>query len=328
MDRTHAHVRDDALGADFTHRDDAHVAAVRAQGGFKTLAATAGGGVSAHQLDVAGRRRVKAVPIVGTIPNTPATGLPTFAIVEATQLLVDDAYQRGLSEKSLRLIRKMVTSWDWRRFKPPVVAKTELGLEVLDGQHTAMAAASHPKVLRIPIMLVEAPGREDRAAAFVSHNRDRLAMTPMQIHFSAVAGGEAAAIVVDQVCRDAGVTILKTSPAGGAFKPRSTVAVMGIAALIKKRGVDAAGVILKALAEADCAPIGTGQIKAAELLLHGDEYAGEIDADGITRALLALGDEADREAAVFAAAHRVPLWKALAIVIFRKGRRRGRRTPD
>jgi hypothetical protein len=42
-----------------------------------------------------------------------------------------------------------VANWDWRRFKPPVVARTATGLEVIDGQHTAIAAASHPDVLQI-----------------------------------------------------------------------------------------------------------------------------------------------------------------------------------
>jgi len=254
---------------------------------------------------------------------------PVFEWVQPTELLVDEAYQRSLSEKSMQLIRKIVGNWDWRRFKPPVVARMDDGrLLVVDGQHTAIAAASHPEISEIPIMLIGELTREDQAKAFVGHNRDRLNITAMQIHFAALAAGDEDALTIDQVCQRAGVKVLRSSPANGVFKPCDTLAVAGIGALINRRGAQKARIVLQVLAEARCAPVAAAQIKAVEMLLHDPEYRDQVEAADITSALMAMGvPAAEQEAAVFSAAHGVSRWKALGIIIYRKARR-GRRRAD
>lgn len=274
------------------------------------------------------RRKVKPVSLTGLTPAAVEDGLPTFEWVDPASLLVDEAYQRTLSERGVQLIRKIITGWDWRRFKPPIVARTDGGLEVIDGQHTATAAASHPGIGKIPVMVVDAADRERRARAFIGQNRDRLSMTAMQLHFAAVASGDDDALTVEQVCARAGVTVLKNMPANGRFKARETVAVAAINTLINKRTAAKARLVLQALANAGCAPISAAQIKAVDCLLHDPEFSGDIDGEGVTSAIIALGDEATREAGVFAATHKVPIWRALAITLFRKGRRRGRRRAD
>jgi hypothetical protein len=270
-------------------------------------------------------RGVRPVSLAAITPGSADTAVPTFEWIDPGTLLIDDGYQRNLSDRSARLIRKICAAWDWRRFKPPVCARTERGLEIIDGQHTAIAACSHPDVHTIPIMVVVAAGRADRAQAFIGQNRDRLNITPMQMHYAAAAAGDEDAQTIDQVCARAGVTVLKSTPGNGVWRIGDTVAVTGIGALINRRGAMRAREILQILVAGRCRPVSTGQIKAVELLLFGDEYREDIDGEGITNALLALGEDADREAAVFAAAHRVPLWRALAIVLFRKGKRRARR---
>lgn len=273
-------------------------------------------------------RGVRAVSLSSIQPGMADTATPEFEWVDPGALLIDDGYQRNLSERSLRLIRKICYNWDWRRFKPPVCARTDRGLEIIDGQHTAIAACSHPGVTAIPIMVVVAESRADRAQAFIGQNRERLNITPMQMHFAAAAAGDEDAQTIDQVCERAGVRVLKSTPGNGVWKIGDTVAVTGIGALINRRGAMRAREVLQVLVAGRAKPVTTGQIKAVELLLHGEEYREDIDAEGITNALLALGEEADREAAVFAAAHKVPLWRALAIVLFRKGKRRARRRAD
>lgn len=285
-------------------------------------------GVEASIAAVREPRPVKAVSLQGMAPGMAGAEPPVFEWVEPGQLLVDDGYQRNLSERSLRLIRKICTRWDWRRFKPPVCARTEAGLEIIDGQHTAIAACSHPQVDRIPVMVVVAADRADRAQAFIGQNRDRLQITPMQMHFAAAAAGDEEAQTIDQVCARAGVRMLKATPGNGVWKVGDTVAVRAIGALINRRGARSARIVLQALVEGRATPISTAQIKAVETLLHEAEYRDDIDAAGVTSALLALGEGADREAAMFAAAHKVAQWKALAIVLFRKGKRRARRRPD
>jgi hypothetical protein len=269
------------------------------------------------------KRPIKPIMAPDLTALAPVTGVPRFKIVDPKTLLVDDAYQRALSERSVVLIRKMVSQWDWRKFKPPIVAETDAGDEVIDGQHTAIGAASNPFITEIPVMVVEAAEQGDRAAAFVGHNRDRINLTQMQMHYAAVAAGEEDALTVQQVCDRAGVRILRVPSAN--YKPGDTLAVMAIKALCNRRGALGARVVLEVLANAQAAPLAAGSIKAVETLLHDPEYKGQVAAADITTAILAKGAELEKEAAVFAAAHNILLWKALTAVLFKEVRRGRRR---
>lgn len=271
------------------------------------------------------KRQVRAMAMPGVEPGEVQTAAPVFEWVDPRSLLVDETYQRNLSERSVTLIRKIVGSWDWRRFKPPVVARCDEGFEVIDGQHTAIAAASHPSVASIPVMIVEADNQAARASAFVGHNRDRIALTVTQMHAAAVAAGDEDAVTVAQVCERAGVTILKNPPGNGAFKPAETLAVSSIKSLVSRRGAMRARQVLQVLAQARCAPISAAGIKAVEMLMLDAEYAGQVPAEDLTTTIIAAGPQADQEARVFAAAHGVPAWKALGIVLFKRSRRERRR---
>ena len=263
--------------------------------------------------------------VAGVTPGGAETAIPVFEWVDPCALLVDETYQRNLSERSVSLIRKIVGAWDWRRFKPPVVARCDDGFEVIDGQHTAIAAASHPAVQLIPVMVVEAADQAARASAFVGHNRDRIALTSTQMHAAAVAAGDEDALTIAQVCDRAGVILLKNPPGNGAFKPRETLAVASIRAVVNRRGAMKARQVMEVLAKAECAPISAAGIKAVDMLMFDSEYAGNIGSDDLTTVIRLLGAEADQEAKVFAAAHGVPLWRALGIVLFRRARRGRRR---
>lgn len=273
-------------------------------------------------------RTVASINVAGVEPATIESDPPHFHWVDPTALLVDGAYQRNLSERSVTLIRKIVGSWDWAKFKPPVCASTDGGLEVIDGQHTAIAAASHPGVTQIPVMIVHAAAQQDRASAFVAHNKDRLGITQGQMHYAAVAAGDEDALTIAQVCERAGVTILRGPPANGVYKPGDSVALVSIGALINRRGAMKARIVLQALAQARCAPVGAQLIKAADVLMHDAEYAGTIAPEDITNAVQSLGvDGIEQEARVFAHTHKVPVWRGMAVTIFRKARH-GRRRPS
>ncbi|WP_165184762.1 DUF6551 family protein [Caulobacter soli] len=267
-------------------------------------------------------RKVKPVSIANVIPAK-ITGLrPRFETADPKSLLVDEAYQRGLSDKSLRLIRKIIGEWDWARFKPPVVAETAAGFEVVDGQHTAIAAASHPGIGYIPIMVVPGISQAARANAFVGHNRDRLGMTPMQIHYAQITAGDAEAVELQAVCAASRVEILRTPPAAGVYKPGQTVAVRGIADLVARRGREKSIQILTILTDAGLGPVNAVHVRAVDHLLHDPECGPQVSPAGLVQAITGLLPTLAGEASVFAATHRVPVWKATASVIFRKAKGR------
>lgn len=268
-------------------------------------------------------RPVRALNMAGIKPAGCIPGRPVFRWVSPDRLVVDESYQRNLSERSIGLIRKIVADWDWCRFKPPVVVETGDMLEVIDGQHTAIAAASHGNVAEIPVMVVEATDRADRAKAFIGHNRDRITVTATQLHVAAVAAGDEDAVTLQQVCDRAGIRVLRVPPGGGAFKPCDTMAVGAITTLINRRGAMRARQMLEVLAKARMAPVPAAGVRAVEMLLCDPEYSGEISAEDLTSTIMTMGPQAERDAKVFASAHNVPLWRALGITWF-KGRPRGR----
>lgn len=88
-----------------------------------------------------------APAVIDTLP-------PELRLVAPSALSVDDRYQRCLSERSIRLIRKIVAEWDWRAFKPPVVVEVDGRLDVIDGQHTAIGAVTHGGIALTPFGIV------------------------------------------------------------------------------------------------------------------------------------------------------------------------------
>ncbi len=245
---------------------------------------------------------------------------PTWDLVPPSDLLVDEAYQRELSPKSLGLIRRIVRSWSWSKFKPPVVVRVGGALHVIDGQHTAIGAASHGGIPAIPVLIVKAPEMADRAAAFVSHALDRVPTTITQVHHAAVQAGDEDAVTIDRVCRAAGVELMAYPPPRSAYRSRQTIALNAIRRVVDKRGAMRARQVLEVLAKADLAPISADHIRAAEALLCDPDLAGEVDAERITAGMRAMAARGYAEAKTLAATKNLTLWRAMVAVIL-KGRR-------
>lgn len=274
---------------------------------------------------MAAYRKIGKLAMPDVTPGGADMPEPKFERALPTELLVDESYQRNLSERSIRLIRKIVASWDWRTYTPPIVVRLKDGLHCIDGQHTAIAAASHPAIKDIPVMVVKADDIKDRAKAFLGRNRDRIAVTPNQLYVAAVAAGDDTAVTIDQVCNRAGVKILKQPPGAASFKVGETLAVGTISTLVNRRGALKARQVLETITAAKIAPIPAALIKAVEELMTSKEFAPQIEAADITTAIrLGLG-EVESEAKVFAATHNIPMWKAMTSIMFKRCKRGRRR---
>lgn len=270
-------------------------------------------------------RKVEAIQLPGVVPAIITSTPPELRLVHPSALTVDEKYQRGLSPRSLMLIRKIVAEWDWTAFKPPVTVEVDGRLEVIDGQHTAIAAITHGGIDLMPILIVQAALYTSRANAFVRHNRDRISVTPTQLHNAMVAAGDDDAVTIAQVCARAGVTILRHPPSMGRFRPGETLSVITIRALVNRRHAKGAREVLEVCVKTGITPVSADTIKAVEHLMFAPEYKGDIDAERITLVLTALADTILSEAKRFAAERKLPLWRALASVIFlnRKKARNG-----
>lgn len=255
------------------------------------------------------------------------TDKPGIEWLKPTELLVDETYQRNLSDKSRALIRKIAEHFDWRRYKPPIVAWTERGYEIVDGQHTALGAAMRSDIETIPVQIILALDIEERASAFVGHNTDRLVVTPMQLHRAKVVGKDPDAEMIDRVCELAGVHLVESYHGEYKWKGGDTIAVGAIDAAIKRRGPDQVVALLKVLVAAELPPIKADQIKAVEFLFSDPRYAERIEplpAGGVdlAAAIKKAGVGVIQDAKLMARTEKIPAWKALALIWFNKTNKR------
>lgn len=218
----------------------------------------------------------------GVKPKAPLTDLPSMRIVDPRSLRVEPSYQRDLSKKSVRLIRRIVENWSWSKFKPPICSDTPFGLVVIDGQHTAIAAATHPEIDRIPVLVAKAEAVEDRAAAFVSHNRDRLAMSPLQVFHAEVAAGNGDAFTILKAAIAAGCEIPRSAPIKGTAKPGQATAISAFQRIFKTDGQATLARIFRIARLADAAPLASTLARALQILLKGEMFVS----------VAALSDEA------------------------------------
>jgi len=227
-----------------------------------------------------------------------------------------------LVRRGMRQIRRIIEGFDWAKFKPPICAYAECDgktiLKVLDGQHTAIAAASNPHVRMIPVMIVEADDTVAQAKAFIGQNIDRVGVTTLQLHQAALAAADEDAQTLELVCSRANVKVLKTTNAYTGTGTRQTIAIKQVEALINRRGPIVAREIPEVLANAERGPLTAPQIKAVELLMTDPEYCDKITPEDVTDSIVDLLFTAEDEAKLFAATHKVQFWRALAITWFRK----------
>lgn len=213
-------------------------------------------------------RSIKPAPLPPKVkPASITSPPPTIRLVDPRSLRVEPKYQRDLSKKSYRLIAKIVSGFRWDKFKPPVCAETAFGLVVIDGQHTAIAAATHPDIDKIPVVVTAAPKISGRAEAFVSHNRDRLAMSPFQVFHAEVAAYDKEANGVLRAVVAAGATIPRSPAAKGYAKPGQVVSVGEVRLIYRRHGQEFLERVLRIAVLSRVAPIQVTLIRALRMIL-------------------------------------------------------------
>jgi hypothetical protein len=254
-------------------------------------------------------RSIKAMTVPDLKPATEFGPKPRAIWVAPTSLVVDGTYQRDLSERSIRLIRRTIETFRWNRYKPPIAVQMgPATLHVIDGQHTAIIAATL-KIPEILIMVVGADTVDERARAFVGHNLDRIKVTPFDIYRALLASGDADAVDVDNVCKRAGVRIRHISPSS-AIAEGDTAALGLVRGLVKRRGVIPARKVLQCLVKAKRAPITGAEILAADLIIC--EERKDIDLDALTAAIRIEGTDGLLKAHARAKTEGRPIFREVA----------------
>jgi hypothetical protein len=197
---------------------------------------------------------------------------PEPRLVAPVDLRIEATYQRDLSSRSISLIRKIVNGWDWAKFKPPICAEGEDGLCVIDGQHTAIAAATRG-IAKIPVLVVTAKLIEKRAEAFVSHNRDRLNVSPFQLLYAEAAAGDTTAQKVLELGRLTGAVIPRSAPSASNVKPGTILSITDLRQAVGAGDVATVERILRIAVMIEAKPLSRMLFRALRMLLSTDHFA-------------------------------------------------------
>lgn len=207
-------------------------------------------------------------------------------------LRINDVYQRSLSNRSVSSIRKIVRSFDWARVKALSVVDMEDGTyEVIDGQHTAIAAASHGGIVSLPCLVSAAKSVQARAADFVGLNRDRLSMTPMQVFWAEVASEDELAVEVVQGVNSGGGNILRYPPGNARFKIGDVMCTAALKKVAAEGGPPWVKRVVSIGVQAKFAPIKAPIVGALVKLIWRNEGARPLSDEKIVSVLRIYGQE-------------------------------------
>lgn len=256
-------------------------------------------------------RRIEALDLGIEPPTSAVLGItPELIWVAPTDLWVDPTYQRDTTMRSRKLLKKIVKQFSWSKMKPPIGTRAESGqIHLIDGQHTAIAAASC-RIARIPVFLVAAGPVHERAQSFVAHNTDRTTVAPLAVYKALVAAKDPDALVCEAVLQKAGVTFRVLNQVVET-KIGDTGAFGAVQALVKDQGPMRARIVLETLVRGECAPIASAHIQAAKHLLWLEDP--RITPDALAAAILAEDAEDGLRRAQITARHRkTQTWRMLA----------------
>lgn len=182
----------------------------------------------------------------------------------------------------------------------PIVVERNGLYYVIDGQHTSIAAASHPALAAIPCMVIDAADVQTRASSFIAHNRDRVPMSAAQLFHGRVAAGDAQAMALAELIDASGCRVPKTQPSKGYANVGDIVGIGALEDTWKSRGAIVARRILEICVLAEIRPIATTVIHGLGHFLQDEEFVSPRNVNLIVAAALRTID-VEKEAAAEAA---------------------------
>jgi hypothetical protein len=153
--------------------------------------------------------------------------------LDVDDLYVDNTYQREIDNGH---VKKILEKFNWRFFQAVTVTKTEHGYATIDGQHRVKAAKIHPKIKKVPCIIVEADGINEEAEGFIIMNKMQRKITPVEMYWAALSAKIPEYLVIEAIFERTGVAVYSSS-GYGVLPAKTTVAVNTVLKLVKRHGV-------------------------------------------------------------------------------------------
>lgn len=171
---------------------------------------------------------------------------PKLEWLSIASLVIDSEYQREITPRGRANVRRIAAAFDWAMFSPVIVAPAGGGkFAIVDGQHRT-TAAKLCGIDRVPCVVIDV-GKAIQAQAFKAINGNVTRMHTIHLHHASVAAGDEKALRIADVCRKAGVTIVRNPTQSTLLKVGETVVVTSIGRAIERFGEAATVFGLKAI---------------------------------------------------------------------------------
>jgi hypothetical protein len=169
--------------------------------------------------------------------NAPLGTPPTLEWVPVAAIGIDTAYQRTIdNEASQRFIRAIARDWDWSMCLPLKLSRRDDGsVWAVDGQHRQAAAQLRGDIPHLPCVIGRYDSNADEAAAFVALNRQRRALSAVDLFVASLAAGNAEAIEVLATIKAAGLRLAPHSNFT-AWTPGQIYCIPGVQRAYRQRG--------------------------------------------------------------------------------------------
>jgi hypothetical protein len=146
---------------------------------------------------------------------------------------------------------------------------------VVDGQHTAIAAATHGSIDSLPCLVLSTVTMAERSAAFVGINHDRLALTPHALWRGKVAAGDEVANGVRAALEISGAQLAATFSTYAPAAPGSLSCIAALTKIHRDFGGDVLADVLSIAVDARLAPISAAVLRALTDLRTADRPTGK-----------------------------------------------------
>jgi len=170
---------------------------------------------------------------------------PTFDWVDVDKIDVDSNYQRELDA---RKVERMLREFHWDHFGAVTLAAQGGGrFTVTDGQHRVKTAQLHPRISKVPAMIISRSGAQAEAENFLVINRDRKTVNAVERYWAGLASGDVMAARVRAILQSAGCDV---APDQGTYKPHLTNSVTALTRCVERYGDKATRLALEAVRKA------------------------------------------------------------------------------
>lgn len=134
---------------------------------------------------------------------------PTVEWLPIIALRINDTYQREVRENGRSNVIQIAKNFKWQKFGVVLVAATGDGtFAVIDGQHRTLGAAIRG-IDAVPCLILYGVSVEQQADIFAAINGKVTSISPLAIFHAELASKDPTAIMINDLCKEAGVTICR-----------------------------------------------------------------------------------------------------------------------